>query len=386
MLKLYQKCLLFFGKIKLYWQKSLRKNISLFFKEFIEFVLGLVNFLFRKFHLSYLRFEEGKFFFVTTLYRQRGKYAKRLMHSGMAGLAGLAVILAPVVAQEFPGRNVDPWSLPASTSVFSSSTQSTDISTNFSDVRGEIIDYIVQKGDTVSSISEKFGISSDTIRWQNDLKSKDSIKVGQVLQILPVVGVSHTVKKGDTVYSIAKKYDVDPQVIVNYPFNTFSNDETFELAIGQTIIVPDGVKPEEVLWSPIARVKQITPDAGTVVASGIFVWPAGGTITQRFVWYHQGLDIANKGMPDVLAADSGTVVLAGWPDNSGYGNRIIVDHGNGYQTLYAHLSRIYVVPGQTVARGNAIGKMGSTGRSTGQHLHFEVIRNGSRLNPLSVLQ
>jgi murein DD-endopeptidase MepM/ murein hydrolase activator NlpD len=386
MLELYQKCLLFLGKVKLYWQKSLRKNLSLLLKEFIEFVLGLVNFLLRKFHLSYLRFEEGKFFFVTTLYRQRGKYAKRLIHSGMAGLAGLAVIIAPVVAQEFPGRNVDPWSVPTSTSVLSSSTQSTDISTNFSDVRGDIIDYTVQKGDTVSSIAEKFGITSDTIRWQNNLQSKDSIKEGQVLQILPVIGVSHVVKEGDTVYSIAKKYDVDPQVIVNYPFNTFKNDETFELAIGQTIIVPDGVKPEEVLWSPIARVKQITPDAGTVVASGIFVWPTGGTITQRFVWYHPGLDIANRSMPDVLAADSGTVVIAGWPDNSGYGNRIILDHGNGYRTLYGHLSKIYVVPGQTVARGNAIGKMGSTGRSTGPHLHFEVIKNGIHLNPLSVLQ
>jgi len=165
-----------------------------------------------------------------------------------------------------------------------------------------------------------------------------------------------------------------------------TNDETFELAIGQVVIVPDGVVPSQVLWSPTARIRQTTPDAGSVVASGAFVWPTGGTMSQRFVWYHKGLDIANRSAPDVLAADSGTVVVAGWPDGYGYGNRVLIDHGNGYRTLYAHLSRIYVVPGQTVARGNAIGKMGSTGRSTGIHLHFEVIRNGAHLNPLSVLQ
>ena len=386
MIRFFQKWQLFWQKKKPFWRKKIKKEISHLISDLIEFVRELFSFLFKKLHLSYLRFEEGKFFFVTSLYRQRGKYAKRLIHSGMAALAGLAVALAPVVAQEFPGTNVDPWSIPASMNVLSSSTQSTDISTNFSDVRGEIIDYIVQRGDTVSSIGEKFAISADTIRWQNDLASKDSIKQGQVLQILPITGVSHVVKKGDTVYSIAKKYDVDPQVIVNYPFNTFSNDETFELAIGQVVIVPDGVKPSEVLWTPVARVRQITPDAGTVVASGIFVWPAGGTITQRFVWYHPAIDIANRAMPDILAADSGTVIVSGWPDNSGYGNRAIIDHGSGYRTLYAHLSRIYVVVGQTVARGNAIGKMGSTGRSTGPHLHFEVIKNGVHLNPLSVLQ
>jgi murein DD-endopeptidase MepM/ murein hydrolase activator NlpD len=157
-----------------------------------------------------------------------------------------------------------------------------------------------------------------------------------------------------------------------------------ELAIGQTIIVPDGVIPQAKQVSP--RIRQITPNAGTVVASGQFVWPTSGTITQRFVWYHRGLDIANRAAPNILAAESGTVVVAGWPDGYGYGNRVIIDHGNGYKTLYGHLSSVYVVPGQTVNRGNAIGKMGSTGRSTGVHLHFEVIRNGVYLNPLSVLQ
>src|SRR3989344_1272119 len=374
-------------KIKFSFTKKLRQDLAFILKDLIQFASELGRFVLKRLHISYSHFEIGKGVLVTSLYRQRGKYAKRLIHSGMAGLAGLAVVLAPVVAQEFPGRNVDPWSIPSSSVVLSSATQSTEISTNFSDkVRGEIIEYTVQKGDAVSSIADKYGISSDTIRWQNNLKSKDAIKEGQSLEILPVTGVSHKVKKGDTVYSIAKQYDIDPQVIVNYPFNTYSNDEKFELAIGQTVIVPEGVKTEEVYGPPVARIKQTTPDAGTVVASGIFVWPASGTITQRFVWYHPGLDIANRGMPDVLAADSGTVIVAGWPDNYGYGNRIIIDHGNGYKTLYGHLSKFYVVPGQTVARGNAIAKMGSTGRSTGPHLHFEVIRSGVHINPLTVLK
>ena len=333
----------------------------------------------------------GKLFFgkgvvVTALYKKRGKYTRPIIHLGMSGLAGLSMIIAPIVAQEFPGTSVDPWTIPQSTTSVSASTQGVEISTNFSeDVRGEIVDYTVQKGDTVGSIAAKFGISTDTILWQNNLTSRSTIKDGQTLKILPITGVAHKVSKGDTVYSIAKKYDVDPQTIVNYPFNSFSNDETFQLAIGQTVIVPDGVKPSEVVGPQVARVRQITPDAGTIAGSGVFVWPAAGTITQRFVWYHPGVDIANRAAPDILAADGGVVLAAGW-ESTGYGNRVIIDHKNGYRTLYGHMQKIYVVPGQGVNRGSSIGKMGSTGRSTGTHLHFEVYVNGTRINPLGVLQ
>jgi murein DD-endopeptidase MepM/ murein hydrolase activator NlpD len=144
--------------------------------------------------------------------------------------------------------------------------------------------------------------------------------------------------------------------------------------------------PSEQVGAPSVNRRQITPDAGTVVASGQFVWPSSGTITQRFVWYHQGIDVANRAAPNILAADSGTVIVAGWLDNYGYGNRVMIDHGNGYKTLYAHMQKTYVIAGQTVARGSAIGQMGSTGRSSGTHLHFEVIRGGVHINPLTVLQ
>ncbi len=365
-----------------YYQQlqELLDELKFFFSELTTFIINTL-------HLSFLRIEERKGVMVTALYRQRGKLARRLMHSGMAGLAAVGMMIAPVIAQEFPGRNVNPWDIPSASAVLSATTEDPETQTLVSDkVRDKIIQYTVAPGDTVSTIAQKFDVSEDTLRWQNNLASKDSIKAGQTLEILPVTGISHKVAKGDTVYSIAKKYDTSAQAIVDFPYNSFTNDETFELAIGQTVIVPDGVKPSEILWSPIARVRQITPDAGTVVASGAFVWPTGGTITQRFVWYHKGIDIANNAAPAVLAADAGTVVGAGWLDGYGYGTRVIIDHGNGYRTLYAHLSQVWVVAGQTVNRGAAIGKMGSTGRSTGIHLHFEVISNGGYLNPLNVLR
>ena len=360
------------------------KKIQEFLEEVGLFSSELVGFIVKKLHISFIRFEKRKGFFVEALYKERGKLSRRLIHTGMAALAGVGMIIAPSVAREFPGRSVNPWEIPSPSAVLSASTDTPETQTFISDkIRDKVIEYQVQEGDTVSSIAEKFGVSADTVRWQNNLL-KDSIKVGQTLEILPVTGISHKVQKGDTVYSIAKKYDSSPQAIVDFPFNTFTNDETFELAIGQAIIIPDGVKPAEKPSAP--RYRQITPDAGTVVASGSFVWPVGGSITQRFVWYHKGIDIANKAVPDVLAADSGTVVIAGWPDNAGYGNRVLIDHGNGYRTLYAHLQAVYVSPGQTVQRGNRIGRMGSTGRSTGPHLHFEVMLNGAYLNPLNVLK
>lgn len=347
------------------------------------FLAELTIFVTKKLHLSFIKFETGKGIFVSALYKQRGKMARKLIHTGMAGLAGVGMMIAPVIAQEFPGRTANPWDLETGSTVLSATTATSEFDTLVSEkVRDKIIEYEVAEGDTVASVAKKFGVSSDTIKWQNSLTG-DRIKVGQKLQILPVTGIAHKVQKGDTVYSIAKKYDSNAQAIVDFPFNTFSNDETFELAIAQTVVVPDGVKPSEVITSP--RMLRITPDAGSVVASGNFVWPTQGTISQNFVWYHPGLDIANRAAPTVLAADSGTVIYSGcltW----GYGCHVILDHGNGYKTLYAHMQKMYVSTGQSVSRGNALGQMGSTGRSTGTHLHFEVSRNGVKLNPLSVLR
>jgi len=124
--------------------------------------------------------------------------------------------------------------------------------------------------------------------------------------------------------------------------------------------------------------------AGAKRGSGRFVWPTAGYVTQGYKRYHLALDIARAIGTPVKAADNGFVVAAGW-GNDGYGNNIVIDHGNGYQTQYAHLNRIYVKVGQAVGKGTEIGQMGSTGRSTGPHLHFEVRKNGVRVNPLSFL-
>jgi len=349
-------------------------DIKIFFHELSRFII-------KSLHLGFLNFEEKKGVFVTALYRKRGKLSRTLSHSGMAAIAALGIMIAPVLAQEFPGQSVNPWSISAAPSVLSASTDNPVIDTQISQKVRDTINYQVQDGDTVASIANKFGISADTVRWANNL-SADKIKAGQILKILPVTGVAHTVAKGDTVYSIAKTYDAEAQAIVDFPFNTFTNDETFELAIGQTVIVPDGVMPT---LAATPRARQMTPNAGTVTASGQFVWPTQGVITQYFSWYHPAIDIANNAEPLDVAADSGIVVHAGW-DTTGYGNMVMIDHGNGFKTLYGHLSVISVINGQYVSKGDVIGRMGSTGHSTGPHTHFEIILNGVHVNPLLYLK
>lgn len=351
-------------------------------EELTLFMAELSVYLNKKLKFSFLHLEESKNTLVSSLYKQRGKMSKKLIHSGMILLAGIGMMLAPIIAQEFPGSNVNLLDIKTTQEVLSA-TSSESIDTLISEkVRDGIKTYKVEEGDTVASIAKKFAVDEDTIRWQNNLV-KDRIKVGQSLEILPVSGIAHKVTKGDTVYSIAKRYDTEPQGIVDFPFNTFSDDETFQLAIGQVVIVPDGVKPAETVSLP--RIRQITPDAGSVVASGSFVWPTQGILTQYYSWYHPGLDIANKGVPPVLAADSGTIVYAACI-NWGYGCHVKIDHGNGYTTLYAHLQKIYVNVGNRISKGQALGQMGSTGRSTGPHLHFEVSKGGVKLNPLTILR
>jgi len=364
--------------------------VGILLGDFVAFGKAWGRYLHRRLYQTFIHFEDSKSVLVDNLMVGRGRMVRPFLHSGMAALFILGTLLAPFFASSFPGfsQNHLQEILPPSAVLSAVMTEDPETQTLVSEKpRAEVEEYTVKKGDTISQIAQKFNVSIDTIRWANNLESISSIKPGQVLKILPVTGVVHKVKKGETIYSIAKHYDTNAQGVVDFPFNTFVNDETFALAVGQTLIVPYGVMPKEKLWSPgSAYIAQKTPDAGSITAFGNFVWPTAGRITQRFVWYHQGLDIANEAAPAVLAADAGKVILAGWPDNKGYGNRVIIDHGNGYQTLYAHMSRIYVVSGQTVNRGDQIGQMGSTGRSTGTHLHFEVRQNGTPLNPLAMLK
>ncbi len=153
------------------------------------------------------------------------------------------------------------------------------------------------------------------------------------------------------------------------------------------MIVPDGSPPNTPAPRRAAPSYLANGSLYSAPSGGTFIWPTSTVgISQYFAWYHPGIDLPNPAAPVVAAADGGTVVVAGWPDNFGYGNRVVIDHGNGYKTTYAHLSNIYVAVGQSISRGQVLGQMGSTGRSTGTHLHLEIRYKGIAVNPLAILK
>ena len=245
--------------------------------------------------------------------------------------------------------------------------------------------YTVASGDTIAAIASKHSISVNTVLWANGLSSADVIREGDHLTILPTSGVLHTAKSGDTISAIARKYSIEGKKIVDY--NGLEGDK---LAIGDKLIIPGGEleapKSTPVVVPSSSRVALTddgpTPGPAKEVSRG-FVWPTTTRhLSQYFRWGHTGIDIDNREKPPIYAVTDGTVEFAGWL--GAYGNLIIVNHGNGVQTYYAHLEKFYVNKGAKVAKGVAIAKMGSTGRSTGPHLHFEVRRGGRPINPLGM--
>ncbi len=364
-------------------------NISSLWEDLRSFWFSLFSYLRTKVLKVFYFLESGKSWFAAGLYRQRGRYGQTFLHTALILLLLAGITLGPtLISETFPGlRGGDPWSEALSPSAVSARVLSQETATLESiKPRADIYEYTVKEGDTISTIAERFKISIDTIRWENNLKDVKSLKPGQVLKILPATGILYKVKHGETVYSIAKKHQVDPQVMVDWPYNSFANDETFALSAGQSLMIPDGIMPKVVPLQPRPRYYAQVPAAGTVTGTGQFAWPASGGVTQGYSWYHKAVDIANASAPSILASDDGQVVVVGWPAPSAYGNRVIIDHGNGYTTLYAHLSQIHVSAGQKVSQGQSIGKMGSTGRSTGTHLHFEIRLNGAAQNPFNYLK
>ena len=337
------------------------------------------------------RFEVGKDFLVDLLYKKRGRYARPFLHFGTLALVFLLITIGPLVfRQESEGGTGGVGPILNAATAYAPDFYTLQAEEVAQYRGGEIITHVVEEGETLSSIAARYGLRGGTILWENNLTEKSAIKPGQELRILPVDGVRHKVARGETIYSIAKRYGLteasQAQVIVDYPFNEFLNDETFELAVGQYVMVPDGVPPAVTAVAGPTRRGVLTPDAGTVSATGAFIWPTAGQISQGYRFYHKALDISNRAGGAILAADAGVVTVAGWPDGSGYGNRVIIDHGNGYVTLYAHMSVVQVQVGQRVNRGDVIGQMGSTGRSTGVHLHFEIRQGGALLDPSSFLR
>lgn len=254
--------------------------------------------------------------------------------------------------------------------------------------RTETVEYTVQPGDTISTIAEKFEISVSTILWENSLSSYSIIRPGDELDILPVTGLTHSVAKNETISSILKKYSSEDKEESFLALNKLSKSDA--LQVGQKLLVPGGRKiqapaPKTTSYTGIAAIKNIITTPSTQVASNKMAWPTEGhIITQYYSWNHHGLDIANKVGTPLYAADSGTVEFAGW--GTGYGNQIVVNHGGGKKTRYAHMSKFYVSVGDKVTKGQAIGEMGSTGWSTGPHVHFEVIINGTKYNPLNYIK
>ena len=252
--------------------------------------------------------------------------------------------------------------------------------------------YVVQSGDSLSGIAQLFNVSPSTILWANDLTKSSVLKPGMKLTILPITGVKYTVRKGDTIASIARNYGADATEI-----DTFNGIDDSTLIVGNDIIIPDG--------EVAAVVTKSTPKLVSKVASGAHgritvgnepahnVGPAGTasqidyytsplahyTETQGIHGYNAVDLAAPSGTPIMAAADGDVIVAKSGGYNGGYGSYVVIQHDNGSQTLYGHMSRVAATDGESVSQGQIIGYVGSTGLATGPHVHFEI-RNGIR-NP-----
>ena len=227
--------------------------------------------------------------------------------------------------------------------------------------------YTVREGDNISVIARMFGVTVNTILWANNIKSSNLIKPGDVLVILPISGIKYTVKKGDTLASIAKQYHGDVEEISI--FNGLLADAA--LAAGDEIIIPNG---EITAPAPIRSTGSRSIASGSALQNivGYFLKPVAGVRSQGIHGYN-GVDLAASCGSSIMASAAGTVIVSkeyGW--NGGYGNYIVITHANGTQTLYAHNAANVASVGQYVVQGQKIATVGSTGRSTGCHVHFEV--------------
>jgi LysM repeat protein len=238
--------------------------------------------------------------------------------------------------------------------------------------------YVVKKTDTLNSIAKLFGVSVNTIVWANDLTNRKVIE-GQVLTVLPVSGTRHTIKKGDTLKNIATKYAADIQELAL--FNGITDES--ELAIGETLIVPDGeveeekpketTKPKDTKTVKKSFTKEVKKIIKNLAKEGYYMRPISGGSRTTGIHGNNAVDLAAAPGTSIVASAGGRVIiskLGGY--NGGYGNYVVVSHSNGTQTLYAHNSDNLVSVGETVSQGQVIARVGSTGKSTGPHVHFEV--------------
>src|SRR3989338_5459447 len=263
-----------------------------------------------------------------------------------------------------------------------------DLTALVGEKRSEIIYHLVESGETVGEISQKYGLNVLTVLWSNNLTSRSYIRPGDKIAILPVDGVMHKVKSGDNVSKIAKLYEANTEEIVK--FNRLQEGGA-DIVVGETLIIPGGEKPAPVYSAPSygSSFSSVAPPPSSIAApaGSLYIWPTSvRRITQYYGWRHTGVDIAGPVGTPLYAARAGQVIQSqcGW--NGGYGCYVILDHGGGVHTLYGHNSQLYVSMGENVAQGQTIAAMGSTGRSTGSHIHFEVRVGGVRRNPLQYVR
>ncbi len=271
--------------------------------------------------------------------------------------------------------------------------------------RVDVITYTVQLGDSIFSIADDFGLKPETILWGNYETLEDNphlLRTGQHLRILPVDGIYYQWQEEDDLRAVAAEFKVDPQTIIEYPGNRFdltlTTADNPNIQPGTWLIIPGGWRPIKD-WGPPAITRANPASAayygpgycGLVyegaIGVGTFVWPTPSRLISGYTYdaaVHPAIDIAGAEGNAVWTVDNGVVVYAGW-SNWGYGNLIVIDHGNGWQSAYAHLSAVAVTCGQSVFQGTRIGAVGNTGNSSGAHLHFELVYNGVKVNPLNYL-
>ena len=272
--------------------------------------------------------------------------------------------------------------------------------------RVDVITYTVQTGDSVFGIADRFGLKPETILWGNYSVLADNphrLQPDQVLTILPINGTYHKWSAGENLQKVAEFYQVDPNQIIEWPGNPFdiyaTDIENPDLLAGTMLIIPNGQR-KMIDYGP-PRIPRDNPAVARTygpghcgelmdgaIGAGSFIWP---TLERRITGYdyspatnHWGIDIDGDLGNAVWSIDNGVIVYAGWSYN-GYGNLVVVDHGNGWQSLYAHLNDIYVSCGESVFQGTILGGLGTTGNSSGPHLHFELIYGSAKVNPWDFL-
>jgi murein DD-endopeptidase MepM/ murein hydrolase activator NlpD len=319
-------------------------------------------------------------------------------------IAAIDSLPTPTPTESLPGLPALQFEMDASSGITRWARPHTDAPAR---PRVEVVVYTVKPGDTLFGIAEKFGLKPETLLWANQLVLGDNphnLRPDQELNILPVDGTYHRWSAGDSLSGVAKFFGVTPQEIITFTGNNLPPElledwSDPEIEPGTWLVIPGG-RREFVSWSApdipldnpaVARV--LGPGAceavgGGAVGSGVFAWPADNHFLSGFDYdpeaNHPAIDIDGEEGDPVYAADSGVVVYAGW-NNWGYGNMIVLNHGNGWQTLYAHLSAFYVSCGESVWQGIIIGAIGSTGSATGSHLHFEMMFEGAKVNPWDYL-